>query len=453
MNDKPNRLSGLSPEAKQALLKRIVEQRSGGVGGTAAAHARVTDQIPESHYVFERLPQYTQLHLHRAVAERLNIKSPFFVPHDGIARDTTEIGGRTLINFGTYNYLDLNGDPRITTAAAEAMARYGTSASASRLVSGERPPHRALERTLAALHGAEDAVAFVSGHATNVAAIGTLMGPRDLILYDRLAHNSILLGTQLSGATRQSFPHNDWQAADRILADTRRRYEKVLIVVEGIYSMDGDVAPLDRLVEVKRRHKCFLMVDEAHSAGVLGASGRGIGEHLGIAGADVDIWMGTLSKSFVSCGGYVAGSAALVELLKFTAPGFVYSVGMPPPAAAAAKAAIDVMLSEPERCERLRANGRLFLELAKRHGLDTGLAQGFNVVPVITGRSVLAGQLSNALFERGISVQPIIHPAVEERAARLRFFLSAAHTEDEIGATIEATAEELRRLAAEAPEG
>jgi 7-keto-8-aminopelargonate synthetase-like enzyme len=210
--------------------------------------------------------------------------------------------------------------------------------------------------------------------------------------------------------------------------------------------MDGDVCPLDRLVEIKRDFRALLMVDEAHSIGVLGARGRGVGEHFGIAGRDVDLWMGTLSKTLSGCGGYIAGSSALIELLKFTAPGFVYSVGMPPALAAASRAALDCMLREPERVERLRANGQLFLEQAKEHGLNVGLSQGFNIVPVITGRSVLAARLSNNLLKRGINVAPIIYPAVEERAARLRFFLSSAHSDDQIREAVATTADELKRL-------
>ncbi len=265
-------------------------------------------------------------------------------------------------------------------------------------------------------------------------------------MHDRLAHNSIVLGARLSGAARQSVPHNDMEALNEVLSANRRRYEKVLIAVEGIYGMDGDAAPLAQLVEIKRRHKALLMVDEAHSVGILGATGRGIGEHAGVKGTDVDIWMGTLSKTLSGCGGYIAGSGVLVDLLKLTAPGFVYSVGMPPALAAASEAALRIMLREPERIAKLRSNAKLFLELAQAKGLDTGNAEGYNIVPVITGRSTLAARLSNALLERGINVAPIIYPAVEERVARLRFFISSAHNETQIRFTVETVAEELARL-------
>jgi 8-amino-7-oxononanoate synthase len=448
-----NRLSDLTPEAKQALLRRIIEERVGkkpaqinGEGKDAAVASVDGTAIPESFYRLDKLPQYVELQLQRALVDRAGIANPFFSLHEGIARDTTQIGGRKHINFSTYNYLDLNGHPEVSKAAIEAVQKFGTSASASRVVSGERPPHRDLENALAKLHGVEDAVAFVSGHATNVSAIATVMGAKDLILHDRLAHNSIVLGAQLSGAARQSVAHNNVDALEETLSTSRNRYEKVLIAVEGVYGMDGDAAPLAQLVEVKRKYKALLMVDEAHSIGVLGATGRGIGEHAGVAGSDVDIWMGTLSKTLSGCGGYIAGSGALVDLLKLTAPGFVYSVGMPPALAAASEAALRIMLREPERIAKLRANARLFLELARAKGLDTGNTEGYNIVPIITGRSTLAARLSNALLDRGINVAPIIYPAVEERVARLRFFLSSAHSEEQVRFTVDTVAEELARL-------
>jgi len=450
-------MSGLSPEAKRRILDRFLENQRKQADGAGAAAGEAgglhltrhpTDRIPDSYYRFDSFPAYRQIQLHRLMGDRAEIASPFFKVHDGTAADTTMIDGRTLLNYSTYNYLGLNGDPRVCAAAKAAIDRYGTSASASRLVSGERPPHRALESALAELHGVDDALAFVSGHATNVTTIGSLLGPRDMVLHDRLIHNSILVGAQLSGAARLSFAHNDWRAADALLAEHRMRYEKVLVCVEGLYSMDGDVCPLDKFVEVKRRHKALLMVDEAHSIGVLGATGRGVGEHCGVAGPDVDIWMGTLSKTLAACGGYIAGSAALTELLRYNAPGFVYSVGMSPPVAAAALESLRIMLTEPERVATLQRNGRRFLEKSRSRNLNTGLSQGFAVTPVVTGGSMLAVKLSNALYDQGVNVQPIIYPAVEERSARLRFFLSSAHQPEQLDRTVNAVADTLETLSA-----
>jgi 8-amino-7-oxononanoate synthase len=220
----------------------------------------------------------------------------------------------------------------------------------------------------------------------------------------------------------------------------------VLIVVEGIYIMDGDFPDLPEFIKIKQRHKAFLMVDEAHSLGVLGEKGEGIASHFGVNPKDIDICMGTLSKTLASAGGYVAGDKALVELLRTYAPGFLYSVGIPPASAAAALAALQLLQSEPERVAALRKNSVLFLQKAKEKGINTGLSQGYSVIPVIVGGSIKSGRLADFMFKRGVNVQPIFYPAVEEKAARLRFFISSAHTEEQIVKTIEILSEELNKL-------
>lgn len=404
------------------------------------------DSIPDNWYRFDLHPDYQRLHLLSEGASKLGVGNPYFRCHDGLAGATTCIEGVEYANFSSYNYLGLAGHPAVNAAAKSAIDRYGTTTSASRLVSGERPIHRELEQALAAVHGVEDCVVFVSGHATNVSTIGQLFGPKDLIVHDALIHNSALLGSQLSGARRMPFVHNDHEALDRLLTQCRLQYERVLIIVEGLYSMDGDIPELPRYVEIKRRHRAFLMVDEAHSFGVLGASGLGIQEHFGLRGSDVDIWMGTLSKALASCGGYIAGEHALVEHLKCAAPGFVYSVGMAPPAAAAALAALQVLQAEPQRARTLHARGRQFLDSARALGIDTGSSIGLSVIPALTHSSLKAARLSEALFQRRINVQPIVYPAVQERSARLRFFICSEHTEEQIRTTVEALAEELQRL-------
>jgi 7-keto-8-aminopelargonate synthetase-like enzyme len=261
-----------------------------------------------------------------------------------------------------------------------------------------------------------------------------------------LAHNSIIQGAILSGARRRPFPHNDWEALDQLLGDIRRDYRRVLIAIEGVYSMDGDYPQIPRFVEVKQRHKALLMIDEAHSLGTMGPHGRGIGEHFEIDPRSVDIWMGTLSKSLGSCGGYIAGNRELIEYLKYTAPGFVYSVGMPPSNAAAALASLRLIEEDPERVARVQERSRKFLQLSKRFGLNTGFSNNTPVVPVIVGSSLRALQLSRRLYERGINVQPILYPAVEEHAARLRFFITACHTDEQIEQAVMAVAEELERI-------
>jgi len=436
--------SSLGLKAKQQLIDRFLGKKT-GTGETARAvvmpSPRSHAAVPEAFTRFDRHPLYEKLLVPRAAADRLGLQNPFFIAHEGVAGAVTYIGGREYINFSSYNYLGLAGHPAVNKAAREAIDRYGTSASASRLVAGERPIQRELEEALAELYGVEDCVVFVSGHATNVSTIATLFGSKDLIVHDALIHNSVLEGARLSGAQRRSFPHNDLAALDALLTDIRGQFERVLIVVEGHYSMDGDTPDLPRLIEIKRRHQAFLMVDEAHALGVLGQTGKGSHEHYGIAGTDVDIWMGTLSKTLAGCGGYIAGTRVLVELLKYAAPGFVYSVGISPPLAAASLAALRLMQKEPERVGRLQQNAQRFLQLAREAGLDTGRSQGYAIIPIILGGSIKVTKLSNQLFERGINVQPIVYPAVEEKAARLRFFISSMHSEAHLSAVIDALAE------------
>ncbi|ACX96339.1 aminotransferase class I/II-fold pyridoxal phosphate-dependent enzyme [Halothiobacillus neapolitanus] len=420
--DAPNK----EKPSKAALIKRFLTPKTNG-GQSNRAVLPAAKKYPSSYTQFEQFEGYKQQKMLRDAAKLLGAENPFFGLHEGTAGATTVINGKECINFSSYDYLGLSSDPRVQQAAIEAIGTYGTSVSASRIVSGERPIHRELERALAETYQVDDALVFVSGHATNVSVIGHLFGAKDLIVHDALIHNSALVGAQLSGATRRSFPHNDTEALERLLIEQRDRFERVLIVVEGIYSMDGDAPDLPELVRIKNQFGALLMVDEAHSFGVLGATGLGLREHANVPAKAVDIWMGTLSKALAGCGGYIAGSTALIEQLRYSAPGFVYSVGMAPPVAAASLAALNILRTEPERVSSLHTNGRYFLEQARAYSFNTGLSMGYSVVPVVLGNSLKAVKLSISLLEQGINAQPIIYPAVEERAARLRFFISCSH--------------------------
>lgn len=432
---------GISDDAKRKLINGMLARRT---SSAAPPPARTTERPPLGD------PQhYEELRLMRAAAAHLDLANPYFKVHEGIAGATACIGNRQYINFASYNYCGLNGDPRVLQAAVRAMGTFGTSAGASRLVAGERPLHAELEQALAAHYTAEDCVVMVSGHATNVTVLGHLLSVSDLVLHDALAHNSVVQGCVLSGARRLPFPHNDLHALDRLLERVRPTARQALIVVEGHYSMDGDVPDLAGLVALARRYDAHVMVDEAHSLGVLGATGRGVFEHCGVAPSDVDIWMGTLSKTLAGCGGYIAGSAAMVDYLRHTAPGFVYSVGISPPLAAASLAALQALHEEPERVARLQANGASFLAEAKACSLDTGASIGAAIVPVVVGSSIRAARAAELLFERGVNVQPIIHPAVPERAARLRFFLSCQHEPEQIREAVRLTAEAVAQAKAE----
>lgn len=395
---------------------------------------------------FASLPAYQQLSTQRGLADALGVNFPFYRTHDARAGARSVINGNAVVNFASYDYLGLNGHPEITRAVAAATEQWGTSVSASRITAGERGFHHDLERALADIYEAEASLVFVSGHATAISTIAALLGPKDLILHDSLIHNCVVVGAQLCGATRRSFPHNDMDALSDILAATRDRFERVLIVSEGLYSMDGDGPDLARLVDIKEQFDCWLMVDDAHALGILGKTGRGIFEMAGVDPKRVDIWLGTLSKTLVSCGGYVAGSRVLVDYLKLTAPGMVYSVGLPAPATVAALTAIQLMLREPERVERLQANGQRFLRKAREANLDVGTSWGYAVTPVILGDSLRTIMLADRLLKRGYNAFPIVPPGVPEQSARLRFFISSEHTAENIDGVIAATREELTQL-------
>ncbi|MEV0413509.1 aminotransferase class I/II-fold pyridoxal phosphate-dependent enzyme [Streptomyces sp. NPDC050448] len=368
---------------------------------------------------------------------------PYFRVHEGNIRDTTVIGGRAYLSFGSYNYLGLSGHPAVSEAAHQAVDRYGTSVSASRMLSGERDLTVRLERALAEFLGVGDCLALVSGHATNVTAIGHLVGAGDLVIHDALAHDSILQGCALSGAARRPFAHNDMGRLEHMLRVNRSRFRRVLIAVEGAYSMDGDLVDLPAVIELKRRYGALLMVDEAHSIGTVGERGRGVGEFYGVDRSGVDLWMGTLSKSFASCGGYLGGSARMVRWLRHTLPGFVYSVGLTPANAAAALAATELVAAEPQRVRALQRNAALFVGLAASAGLATGTSAHTPIVPCVLGDSARTLRVADRLFDRGVIADPIFHPAVEEGLARLRFFVTSEHTEDDIRRAVSVLAEEV----------
>ena len=427
-------------EYRARLVSKARDAADRRSNGTADEPARVEAAS------FDQLQQFRNIEKMRAVGAMMGIENPFYRSHAGRASNKTVVGGAEVINFASYDYLGLNSDPRPVAAAHAALDHYGISPSASRLVAGERPVHAELEAALARHYRTAAAIAFVSGHATNVATIGELMGEGDLILHDAYIHNSVQVGARLSGAARRSFAHNDMAALDALLSEHRSRARNALIVVEGLYSMDGDTPPLAELVALKRKHGCWLMVDEAHALGCVGPTGRGSFEAAGIAPSEVDIWMGTLSKTLASTGGYICGSSALIDILKSNASGFVYSVGLAPALAAAATVALGIVESEPERVERLQANTALFLSLAAKAGLDTGVAGPFAVVPVMVGDSLLATKLSECILARGVNALPIIFPAVPMQSARLRFFISSMHDETDIRTAVEVTRQELARL-------
>jgi len=428
-----------------AVQRYLGDQTAGRASPTTNSHRPIA-AIDPACYQFDLFPEVLKLKQTRDLLESAGLANPYFHVHDGISRDTTRVDGQKLMNFSSFNYLGMSGNPVVAQAAKQAIKEFGTSVSASRLVSGEKSLHRDLEQTVADFIGVDDAISFVGGHATNETTIGHLFGPGDLILHDSLAHNSIIQGCILSGARRRPFPHNDYRACEALLAEHRRDYRRVLVAIEGVYSMDGDYSDLTRFVEAKRKHQALLLIDEAHSIGTMGPHGRGMAEMFDVDPRDVDLWMGTYSKAFGSTGGYIAGCQDVIDYLKYTAPGFVFATGIAPSNAAAALAAIRLLEEEPERVAMLARNASLFLRLARERGLNTGASEGTPIVPVIIGSSAKSLLLSQRMQERGINVQPILHPAVEEKATRLRFFINSTHTEPQIRTTVDVMAEELAKV-------
>ena len=418
----------------------------------APGSRRKSGPIPESYYKLEKMPEYLRL---RGLQQQITgegVRNPFFSVHEGRVNNTTKIDGRELISYASYNYLGLSGTEEVNASAKDAIDQFGTSVSASRIVSGEKTIHKQLESELADFLGVEDVITFPGGHATNESVIGHLIGPGDLVIHDSFAHNSIIQGAELSGARRRPFDHNDFESLDKILTEVRKDYRRVLIAIEGLYSMDGDYPELPKFIEVKNKHKAWLYVDEAHSIGTLGKTGRGIAEMQGVDRSEVECWMGTLSKSFGSCGGFIAGNRNLVEFLRYTTPGFVFAAGMPPANVGAALGALRKLKSEPGLVTQLQENSALFLKLATDAGLDTGIAHaGTPIIPIITGASMKALRLSEALYNNGINAQPILYPAVPEKETRVRIFMTASHTEEQIRSSVEIIAQQWQKIVGERP--
>jgi len=434
-------------ETCQDLIDCILLKTSGAADGTGSTESPVAPEPLEGHPV---LPEYGDVTLFpecRAFRQRLEATSsaglvnPFFRVKQQVQQATARVQGHSVVSFTSFDYLGMSGHPQVVEAARAAIQQFGTSASASRLVGGENTLLTALDAEIAQFLGTEAAIVLPSGYGTNASILGHLFGAGDLILYDELAHNSIVQGSQLSKAGRRPFPHNDFAFVDRLLTDTRDRYRRVVIAIEGVYSMDGDYPELPGFIDVKQRHQALLYVDEAHSIGVMGKTGRGICEHFGVSPADGDLWMGTISKALGSGGGYIAGREILIQYLKYTTPALVYATASSPANAAAALTALRCIQQEPQRVEKLRQNARLFLKLADDCGLDTGNSHDTPIIPIIVGSSAGCLAISQHLLEQGIDAQPILYPAVPEAAARIRFFITADHTDEQITRTVEVLAQ------------
>ncbi|KPG69748.1 aminotransferase class I/II-fold pyridoxal phosphate-dependent enzyme [Enterococcus sp. RIT-PI-f] len=402
-----------------------------------------------SNKVISLLSDFEEIRNFSTYYKQMKEKVPYFKQNQSVAKNVISIDDKKYINYSTYNYLGLNGQSDVASSAKQAIEQYGTSVSGSRLLCGEISLHGKLEKKIASFLAVDDALVQVSGHGTNINVITTIMRKGDLILHDSLAHNSIVQGAIFSGAKRKPFKHNDMKSLEKELSMLRGKYNRVMIVVEGIYSMDGDICNLPELIKIKKKFDAILMVDEAHSFGTIGDHGRGVASYYGISSEEIDIFMGTLSKSASSCGGYIAGSQDFIDYLRYNMGGFVFSCGISPANTAAALESIKVFEKSHDLIEKLAKNSFVFLEGCKKLGIDTGLSKDTPIIPWIIGNSsktLLAYQL---LYEQGINVMPIVYPAVKENESRLRFFMSTDHTVNEINHTLNAIDIVKKRLCIE----
>jgi glycine C-acetyltransferase len=384
-------------------------------------------------FLVEELNGLKQAGLYRPLKE---LQSP--------QRPRSIIDGREVINLSSNNYLGLADDPRLKQAMIEATEAYGAGSGAVRTIIGTMTIHNQLEQKLAEFKHVEAAVVFQSGFTCNSGVIPVLVGEGDAVISDELNHASIIDGCRLSKAKIHRYKHADMDDLARVLKETDGQYRRRLIITDGVFSMDGDIAPLPDIVELAEKHGCMTYVDDAHSSGVLGKNGRGSVNHFGLDGR-VTVQVGTLSKAVGVLGGYVAGPRALIELLWHKGRPFLFSTSHPPGVAAACLKAIEIMEQEPERIDRLWENTRYFKERLTELGFDTGKSET-PITPVIVGDEVKAMQLSDRLLEEGVFAQGIAFPTVPRGKARVRTIVTAAHTKEDLDEALAAFAKVGREL-------
>jgi len=348
-------------------------------------------------------------------------------PLEGRSGPRVSVNARPALMLASYDYLGLLGCPAVEEAAVAAVRAYGTGTGGVRMLTGTTALHHELEREIAAFKGVAAALTYGAGYLANLAAIGALVGPRDRVIMDARAHRSLREACVLAGVPVQTFRHNDPATLRREL-EREAAGRRTLIVVDGLYSMDGDICPLSEIVALKHEFGAFLLVDEAHSLGVLGESGRGVHEHFGLPADVVDIWTGSLSKAIPANGGYLAGSRALVIYLQHVTAPFWFSAALCPAAVGAALEALRVLQREPARLGRLRRNAALLRDGLRSRGYDTGASAG-PIIPVIVGTNDAAWRLAWRLFDRGVIAPAVVYPAVPLDTARLRLCATAAQSQ------------------------
>jgi 8-amino-7-oxononanoate synthase len=353
------------------------------------------------------------------------------------------VNGREMGMYASYSYLGLVGHPRINEAAKKAVDKYGTVTNGVRMLAGTLTLHKELEETIAHFKHAEAAVTYSSGYVTNLTVISSLMGRGDYVFSDKLNHASIVDGCLMSGAEFRRFRHNDMEHLDGLLRNAPENVTK-LVVADSVFSMDGDIIDLPKVLELTRKYNAWLMIDEAHSVGVLGKTGTGIEEHFGL-GDVIDIKMGTLSKTIPSVGGYVASKKEIITYLSHASRAYIFSAALPPAQAAAANEAFKVILDEPWRIERLNENTKQFIGGLRSMGFDTMLTETA-IVPVLCGEDEVAFAMTRESQHQDVFVLPVVSPAVPEGLARLRATVTAAHEPSEIERAMDVIGEAGRKL-------
>jgi len=355
----------------------------------------------------------------------------YLQPAEAVDGVHVTINGRKMLQFASYAYLNLLGHPKIQAAAQAALDEFGAGTHGVRILAGTTRIHTELEETIARFKKAEAAMALSSGYVTNLGVIAALLGRNDVVISDKLNHASIVDGCLLSRSKFVRFEHNDMESLEKALVEAPKKSGK-LVVVDAVFSMDGDVINLPEIIRMCRKHEALLMVDEAHSVGVLGDTGHGILEHFGIDDPSaIDIHMGTLSKTIPSVGGYVAGNADLITYLKHTVRAFVFSAALPPASAAAAKASFEVIEEEPQRVQALQRNVDYFIKGLQERGFNT-LNTETPIVPIIAGDDERAWLMAKLSQDQDIFVLPVVSPAVPTGTSRLRANVTAGHTLEEI---------------------
>ena len=354
------------------------------------------------------------------------------------------VDGKEVLNFCSNNYLGLANHPKIVEAAKDATKKYGVGPAAVRSIAGTMDLHVELEKRLAKFKGAEDVITFQSGFTANLGTISALVGKEDVIFSDRLNHASIIDGCRLSGAKIIAYDHNDASALEAAIQEAAGTSRRALIVTDGVFSMDGDIAPLPALYEVAKKYDILFMVDDAHGEGVLGKGGRGIVDHFGLHGK-VDIEVGTMSKAFGVMGGIVAGDKTIIEWLRQRGRPFLFSSAVTVPDAAACLAAVDLLENSTELVDRLWDNAKYFKAEMKKLGFDTGVSET-PITPIMLGEAPLAQQFSRELLKEGVFAMAIGFPTVPKGKARIRVMISASHDRDDLGQGLEAFAKVGKKL-------